>query len=186
MIALTCALIAGVPLAPPLLAQQTAGTGSSAPPERALSGVVIEKTSAHELIARWGPPVRVEEKNLGTLGQLTYVWQRAGVGLEALVFYTTRDGKRDETPIQQVEVFGNRAAPGGFGRTGCGVGLGDGIEKIRACYGAGYRQSQPEGDSERLRGVQVIEVQWGLDITLRMVLNSKGRIVSIRLRPWEF
>ena len=186
VLALACTVTVLMVCAAPALDGDGQRGGGQSKPERRLSGIELEKTFPHELIPKWGAPTRIEDLNSGPVGELSYSWERAGVRLRAAVVYWTRDGRRCERPVHVVEVSGNRSLPDGFGATGCGLGLGDGIEKVRACYGTDYVDYRTRGRATTPdawpAGTRIVQISWEPENTgLEIVFGADGRIVWMKL-----
>jgi hypothetical protein len=169
-----------------LLDEAGAVRASQSKPERRVSGIELQKTFPHELIPIWGVPTRIEDLTDGATGELSYLWVRGGVRLTAYVVYWTDKSQRCEDPIHAVTVSGTRSLPGGFGVTGCGLGLGDGIDKVRACYGTDYRDYRTRGGATTPdawpAGTRIVEISWEPNnIGLRIVFGPNERIVYMRL-----
>jgi hypothetical protein len=186
-LALVCTVTVLMVCAAPALDGAGQRGGGRREAERRLSGIELEKTFPHELIPKWGAPTRIEDLNSGPVGELSYSWERAGVRLRTGVVYWTGDGRRCERPVYVVEVSGSRSLPDGFGATGCGLGLGDGLEKVRACYGTDYLDYRTRGGATTPdawpAGTRIIQISWEpQNIGLEVVFGADGRIVWMKLR----
>jgi hypothetical protein len=85
------------------------------PIETSLSGIEIDKSFPQDIIAKWGPPTRIEDNAVPAdgVGSLSYSWDESGVRLQAVVVYYTKNGQRCESPIDTVRVWGAHATPDG-------------------------------------------------------------------------
>ncbi len=107
--------------------------------ERTLSGVTVGSTTVAQVIAALGPPENVEEKSGPDFpkgsGSRAYTWTRGHVIMQvAADFYRDSAGRRIESAVQSVQVWGHEAN-GQIGMTGRGIALGSQISSAQRVYG---------------------------------------------------
>jgi hypothetical protein len=152
------------------------------PPEHVLSGINVYKTLLTEAFRRLGQPSRIKvdvdvpgKSTARGSGGVDYTWVKDRVRLVASAEYYEENGKRIESKLYAVEVWGARPTSDGVGVTGAGLALGDTIEKVKKCYGDRFFKGKTSN------GTTYLQIEWTDDTQLNIDFDNSGRIAHMQL-----
>jgi hypothetical protein len=149
------------------------------PPEHVLSGINVYSTLFTEAVKRMGAPTdfKVKEILAGSppAGTVSYVWRKNGVRLEAAAHYFEESGKRIESVLYSVEVWGVKPGLGEVGRTGAGLSLEASLEEVKKLYGDRFLKGRTS------KGLLYVQLEWGDGTQLNLDFDSRGRITHMQL-----
>ena len=149
---------------------------ASGTPEHTLSGINVYVTRIADARKRLGIPTRVvdyperDRRVCESCGFRKYWWETSALRLSAAAGFHTENGRRIESMLYAVEVWGTRPSKNGVGLTGAGLGLGDSITSVRRFY----------GDRMSIARSMII-VEWKDGTELTVDADQTGQITHMQL-----
>lgn len=171
-------LLLAVVTSSPLLGDELPpGLRAKGKPETSLAGIDISKASIADVVRKIGKPDKVirESRLSGAATEATeYYWERSGVRLLVKAYGENGKGSREYLAVIEAEGPG---FPGGLGRTGAGLKLGDRLSDLRHIYGRRFEERVLQN-----RKIHDVAIMWRhSESSLAVKLDASGRIIAISL-----